>query len=328
MKILVLHDELSPDARPDELDTLVQANAVTHALRELGHEPSRLGFTLNLKRMAEAIGELQPDCVFNLVESVAGQGRLIHLATALLDSLALPYTGGGNEAMFVTSCKTMCKQVLAAAGIPTPRWFTPAMLNSHVGPMTGRYILKSVWEEASVGLEDDSVQDFDSPAKLRDELLARRERLGGQAFAEAYIEGREFNLSMLCDGNAVRVLPPAEIQFVGYAADKPRIVGYSAKWRDDTHEYHNTPRTFDFADADRALLGDLIRIAEQCWRLVGLRGYARVDFRVDNTGRPWVLEINSNPCLSPDAGFMAAVGRAGIAFNELVRRLIEDAKRL
>jgi D-alanine-D-alanine ligase len=328
MKILVLHDELSPDARPDELDTLVQANLVTHALRELGHEPVRLGFTLNLKRMVEAIGESHPDCVFNLVESVAGQGRLIHLATALLDSLSLPYTGGGNEAMFVTSCKTMCKQMLAAAGVPTPRWFTPAMLDAHVGPMTGRYILKSVWEEASVGLEDDSVQDFDSPTKLRDELLARRDRLGGQAFAESYIEGREFNLSMLCDGASARVLPPAEIQFVGYAADKPKIVGYSAKWRDDTHEYHNTPRTFDFADADRALLSDLIRIAERCWLLLGLRGYARVDFRVDNSGRPWVLEINSNPCLSPDAGFMAAVGRAGLTFNEVVRRLIEDAKRL
>ena len=225
MNILVLHDELSVDARPDELDTLVQANAVTHALRELSHEPTRLGFTLNLKRMAEAIGELRPDCVFNLVESVAGQGRLIHLATALLDSLGLPYTGGGNEAMFLTSCKPLCKQVLAAAGISTPRWFTPALLESHAGPVAGRYIIKSAWEEASVGLEDDSVRDFETPDELRSEILARRERLGGEAFAESYIEGREFNLSMLCNGRGPRVLPPAEIQFIGFAADTPRIVG-------------------------------------------------------------------------------------------------------
>jgi D-alanine-D-alanine ligase len=348
MKIVIFHDELSPDARPDELDTLVQANSVSHALRELGHESMRLGCTLNLERVARSLRDLKPDCVFNLVESLAGQGRLIHLATALLDSLGIPYTGAGTEAMFVTSGKTLCKQMLAAHGVPTPRWFTPESLTAHAGPMAGRYIIKSVWEEASVGLEDDSVRDFHSPEELASELAARQHRLGGTAFAESYIEGREFNLSVIageaglvpraaclrvsCTGgqaasrtNGPRVLPPAEIQFLGYAADKPRIVGYSAKWREDSHEFHHTPRTFDFADEDRRLLADLIGMAERCWQVLGLRGYARVDFRVDHENRPWVLEVNANPCLSPDAGFVAAAARAGLSFVNVVERLLSNA---
>ncbi|MBI4579127.1 MAG: D-alanine--D-alanine ligase [Planctomycetes bacterium] len=327
MKIAILHDELSPDARPDELDTLVQANAVTHALRELGHRAVRVGCTLNLKRTAETLRELRPDCVFNLVESIAGDGRLIHLLPALLDSLRLPYTGAGTDAMFLTSNKILCKQVLAAADLPTPPWFTLDSLTAHAGPIAGRYIIKSVWEEASIGIEDDSVQDVASIDRLRSELLARRDRLGGTAFAEAYVEGREFNLSLLGDGDGVCAFPPAEIQFVGYAADKPRIVGYSAKWREGSPEYRNTPRTFDFADGDRALVADLIRIAEHCWRLLGLRGYARVDFRVDAGGRPWILDVNANPCLSPDGGFVEAAARVGLSFTEIVRRLIEEVRR-
>jgi D-alanine-D-alanine ligase len=325
MKIVILHDELSPDARPDEMDALVQAAAIERALRELGHESVRMGLTLNLQRAADALRAIRPDCVVNLVESVAGQGRLVHLATALLDSLGLPYTGAGTEPMFLTADKTLCKQVLQAHGVPTPRWFSPQALAGYTGPVAGRYILKSVWEEASVGLEDDSVQDFHSAADLQRELLARRGRLGGCAFAESYIEGREFNLSILQDGRGARVLPPAEIQFIGYAADKPRIVGYSAKWREDTHEYNHTPRTFDFEDADRPLLAELIRLTEQCWRVLGLQGYARVDFRVDREARPWVLEVNANPCLSPDAGFAAAVTRGGLRFTEVVRMLIAAA---
>lgn len=325
MKILILHDQLSPDARPDEVDALVQADCVAAALKELGHESSRMGVTLNLQEAADRIREQQPDCVFNLVESLAGQGRLVYMATALLDSLGVPYTGAGTEPMFITSSKTLCKQVLTASGIDTPRWHTPESLAASVGPVAGRYILKSVWEEASVGLEDDSVRDFKNAAELRAELLARRDRLGGAGFAEGFIEGREFNLSVLADGKTGSVLPPAEIQFVDFAADKPRIVGYSAKWREDSHEYNNTPRTFDFVDADCKLLAELIRTAQRCWQVLGLRGYARVDFRVDEHNRPWVLEVNANPCLSPDAGFVAAANRAGLSFVQIIERLLADA---
>ena len=93
---------------------------------------------------------------------------------------------------------------------------------------------------------------------------------------------------------------------------KPRIVDYAAKWHAGSFEFCNTVRRFEFDAADRPLLARLEDVAKACWRLFGLRGYARVDFRVDAAGRPWVLEVNVNPCLSPDAGFAAAAARRGL----------------
>jgi D-alanine-D-alanine ligase len=123
------------------------------------------------------------------------------------------------------------------------------------------------------------------------------------------------------------VLPPAEIDFVDYAPDKPKVVGYRAKWDADSFEYHHTPRRFDFPAEDASLLRQLTAIAKDCWRILGVRGYVRVDFRLDRDGKPWVLEVNANPCLSPDAGFFAAAQRAGLGFEQVIERILADAFR-
>jgi D-alanine-D-alanine ligase len=163
--------------------------------------------------------------------------------------------------------------------------------------------------------------------ELRDEIRKRLEEIGAEGFAERYIDGREFNISILAGNDGPEVLPPAEIEFVGYSADKPRIVGYKAKWDEKTVEYRNTPRRFGFGMPDRPLLRALKGNALRCWDLFQLRGYARVDYRVDRNGTPWILEINSNPCLSPDSGFTAATGEAGLRYEEVIRRIINDTMR-
>jgi D-alanine-D-alanine ligase len=178
-----------------------------------------------------------------------------------------------------------------------------------------------------VGLEEGSVVCCGDTGELRHEMGKRLGELGAEAFAERYIDGREFNLSVLAASGAPEVLPPAEIEFVGYGEDKPRIVGYKAKWDDQAAEYHNTPRRFGFGKQDKSLLRSLKRITRRCWKLFGLRGYARVDYRVDRDGAPWILEINSNPCLSPDSGFTAATERAGLCYEEVIGRIIGDTLR-
>ena len=120
-------------------------------------------------------------------------------------------------------------------------------------------------------------------------------------------------------------MPHAEILFIDFPEDSPRIVGHSAKWDDGSFEYHQTPRRFDFADDDRDLLNELSTLTIECWNLFELSGYARVDFRVDRDGRPWILEINANPCLTPDAGFAVAADRAGLSFVALVERILQAA---
>ncbi len=123
----------------------------------------------------------------------------------------------------------------------------------------------------------------------------------------------------------MQVLPPAEIDFCAFPPDKPRIVGHQAKWDQDSFEYQQTPRRFVFPAKDKPLLSRVSDLARSCWGLFGLSGYARVDFRVDNDGQPWILEVNANPCLSPDAGFAAAVTEAGISYDEAIQRIVNDA---
>jgi D-alanine-D-alanine ligase len=113
---------------------------------------------------------------------------------------------------------------------------------------------------------------------------------------------------------------------VDYPEHKPKFVGYRAKWDQSSFEYGSTPRRFDFPSQDAALLTDLRRQSLACWELFGLRGYARVDFRVDVEGKPWVLEVNTNPCLSPDAGFMATAAREGLSPVDVIRRIITDTR--
>ncbi|MCW9039297.1 MAG: hypothetical protein OQJ76_02280, partial [Rhodospirillales bacterium] len=157
------------------------------------------------------------------------------------------------------------------------------------------------------------------------EIQARTSRFGGAFFAESYIEGREFNISVIEGVSGPVVLPPAEIDFVGFTPDRPRIVDYEAKWIEGSHAFDNTPRRFDFPGSDDGLLESLRKLSELTWNLFGLRGYARVDFRVGADGRPWILEINLNPCLTPDAGFPAAAKRAGFTYDNLIGHLLETA---
>jgi D-alanine-D-alanine ligase len=194
------------------------------------------------------------------------------------------------------------------------------------GKPSDTWIIKSVWEHASIGLDEKSLVEGVTPEMAFSLLASRASRLGGSCFAERFIDGREFNLTLLAGPKEVQVMPPAEIVFEDYGADMPRIVDYAAKWEKNSFAYQHTVRRFDFPPGDQPLLAALAVLARRCWEAFGLGGYARVDFRVDADGRPWVLEVNANPCLSPDAGYAAALAQAGLPFTEAVRRIMGDVQ--
>lgn len=323
MRVVVLFTPAPPDAPPEELDGLVQRDAVSAALRRAGHEVLELPFDLDLARAHAALRAAAPDAVFNLVESVAGSDRLAQLAPSLLETMGLPFTGCGAEAMTLAANKLLAKRILGAHGLPTPPW-----LEGHAAPAQPlargeRLIVKSAFEHGSVGLDDDAIWTLDDPGAVRARLREVCAARGGLWFAERFVEGRELNLSLIAVPGGAEVLPPAEIRFRDFGDGKPHIVGYAAKWQHDTFEYAHTTVAFDFPEQDAALLARLRTQALACWQAFGLAGYARVDFRVDTAGDPWVLEVNTNPCIAPDAGFVAAAARAGIPFDDLVQRLVD-----
>ena len=161
------------------------------------------------------------------------------------------------------------------------------------------WIVKSVWEHASFGLDDGCVVNSLTAARARiDHCHAQH---GGSWFAEQFIDGREFNVSVLEVDHKPLVLPIAEMTFVDFPSGKPKIVGYAAKWDEAAPEFYATQRSFADIATRRAR-----PYCQGCDKSAGthfaLRGYARIDLRMDADGVPWVLEVNANPCLSPDAG--------------------------
>ncbi len=333
-RVAILYNQPRDTAPAEERDVLVQVAAVHHALRSLGHDVVPLGCCLNLESVRQRLEQIRPDAVFNLVESLWGTDRLVLLITLLLDALEIAYTGAGTEATYLTTNKLLAKQLLRQSGLPTPDYLpaptpataAPISLTAPPGVAARRWIVKPVWEHASFGMTDDSVVWSTGDTDLLPRIEQREQATRRAHFAEVFIEGREFNLSLLAtDGPVPDVLPPAEIDFGAFPAGKPRIVGYQAKWDDRSSEYHQTPRVFDFDAADQELLAQLRHLSRSCWSVFGLRGYARIDFRVDESGRPWILEVNTNPCLSGDAGFAAALIQAGIGYDEAIQRILQDA---
>lgn len=327
MHVAILYNQPAADAAADDLDVLVQRDAVAGALARLGHTVSEVPCTLDLDSVHKRLEEIHPDAVFNLVESLGGSDRLMPLATVLLEALHLPYTGCRTPSIIDTSDKLRAKTRMISAGLPTPGWCTvpPAIPTPAAAFAPGAYIIKAVAEHASIGLDDTSVVNVSDPDELPILIHDRSRRIGRACFAEQFIDGREFNLSILGGEAGPEVLPPAEIDFSAFGDGKPRIVGYAAKWHSESEEYQQTPRTFALDETDESCVAELIDLAKRCWELFDLRGYARVDFRLDADGRPWILEINANPCLSPDAGFAAALQQAGIPFDTAIDRIVSAA---
>lgn len=325
MRVLILHDPVADGARPDELDTLAQVEAVSAALARLGHDVLARPFDADLGALRRALDALGADAVFNLVESVLGEGRLIHVAPALYETLGIPFTGAGFHAMALASSKLATKERLVREGLPTPPWHTPASLAERgAEPLEAeRWILKSVWEHGSLGIEADALVSTRDPRALAAALAARRPALRGEALAEAYVHGRELNVALLEDAGGPRCLPVPEIVFEGLPEGAPRVVGYRAKWDPDSPEWHATPRRFGTLAPE--LERELCALALACWHACGLAGAARVDLRLDERGRPTVIDVNVNPCLSPDAGFAAALERAAIPYARALERLLEAA---
>ncbi len=270
--------------------------------------------------MKYRLKDRRPDLVFNLVESMEGSSSWCFLPAMLLESMGIPFTGGSRENLYITTDKLLTKRLLSLFGLPTPPFATdPGFSPGFEGP----FILKPVREEASVEIDGHSV--YEKAGDARSALARKLAGHPGEYFLERFVDGREFNLSVLPGPDGPRVLAPAEIRFDGYDKDMPRVVGYRAKWIPDSFEYINTTRHFDFPPEDAKLLDVLTEMTRQVIHHFAVAGHARVDFRVAPDGTPYILEINCNPCISPDAGFCAAVEQAGINRSELMDCLCRDA---
>jgi D-alanine-D-alanine ligase len=313
----IIYNEPGFGAQADEIDVLDQVNYVEKHLFETGITVYRKGITSGFMDELAALASEKPDFVFNLVESINNKGELNYFVPALLNMYSIPYSGNPLEAMFITSSKTLAGKMMRNAGINNPVSYNPSKFQ-HLTP--GRkYIVKPIWEDGSLGITGESV--FECKPGFEEKLNGLDD---SHWFIEDFIDGREFNVSVLAGKESPEVLPPAEILFVNYDDDKPKIVDFKAKWEPESFEYINTVREFPGKNLNVKLEKNLREAAIACWHLFGLKGYARVDMRTDGSDNVFVIEINANPCISPDGGFVAATKEAGYPFIEVIQRIIND----
>lgn len=323
MHVIVMREAVGPDAAPDATDTVAQANAVRDSLEQNGWKVAELVLASDPTLVERSLRELRPDVVFNLVESHLGLSSLACVGPAVCRKANTPFTGCDEAALALAGDKAATRRVLGAAGLPAPPGVSLDEVRQGLFPGAGIYIVKSRFEDASLGLGPDCVIHAASGLELRRQMTCLASRLGGDCVAESFVSGREFNLALLAGPAGLMTLPLAEMVF-DPEYNGPAIVDYAAKWDEKSPSFAASWRSFDF-QLDAAAQDAMVTIGRRCWDLFGLAGYARIDFRLDAGGRPYVIDVNPNPCIAEDAGFTAAAARAGLSHQKVVELLVRDA---
>jgi D-alanine-D-alanine ligase len=308
-----------------EQGVIACAHAVAQALEVAGHRVALVPIHSDVELV---LAPYPPTrwAVFNLGEGL--EGRLFEEARIAwaLEAMGYSFTGSGGDAIARSTHKGRAKGLLVAAGVPTPPWqtfFHPSgVKESNLMALPFPLIVKPVAEDASLGVGPEAV--VRTPAALRERVAYVVERYRQAALAEQFIAGREFNISLW--GDAPEVLPLAEIDFSAFADPFQQIVSFAAKWEEDSFAYHHTPVVCP-ASVAPVLRDRIMAIAKRAWRAIGCRGYARVDMRVAADGTPYVVEVNCNPDISPDAGFFRAARAAGYDYTGMVAPILKLALR-
>ena len=315
MKVAVLFDGISALGKSPDLAILETVEAVECVLAANGQEPIRVPVNPD-GRWIERVRRAKPGLAFNLCEGVDGAAVLESSVISTLELLGVPYTGSGSWTTAACLRKNVVNTILDAAQLPVPRWRVAR--RGDPAPVVGfPAICKPAAEDASLGVEQRSV------VRSTRALLARLTEMHeewDEVVVQRFIAGREVNVGIVGD----HVLPIAEIDFSAMPDRYWRIVSYRSKWQTGSDEdIGSVPHCP--ADLPDALAAELGRIALAAWQVVGGRGYGRVDMRIDEEMRPWILEVNANPDFAPDAGLARMARTAGIDYASLVRLVCEQA---
>ena len=325
-RVAVIHNAVSPSRydllgeRQAVAGVLDAVEAVSIALSELDYEVVSVPMEPPVEEAVARLKSLDVDLVFNLFEGFSGCPETEAEIADVLVTLGVPYTGCPAPVLRLGLDKARVKEILRYDGIDTPAF---QVLNSEtVSAFRLRYpcIVKPCGEDASHGISQESV--VDSPCALKEQVARVSDSYGGRALVEEFIDGREFNVTVLSNSN-VSVLPVSEIDY-DLPSGAARILTYAAKWEPTSPEYGGTKAVCParITNGDRARIEE---VALHVFRLLGCRGYARIDLRADRKGRMNVLEVNPNPDISPGSGAVRQAEAAGMTYAQFIRTITEIA---
>lgn len=305
-----------------ECDCVVEQ--VEEALRAEGHEVTRACVHADVEALISELHDQRPELVFNLVESFADDmiGGLIGVA-GLLDLLQIPYTGGGPGEIYLQEDKALSKKLLAYEGLSYPHFATFAVDADFEtgGNLRMPLFVKPQRNDASLGI-DASTSLVRNATELMERVLNIHREFGDAALAEEFIEGREFYVGVLGNGQP-EPLPPVEMDFSGLPEDTPRVLDNAAKFDETSEKFQGTRAVL--AELDDELKARLQKAAVSAYRALRVRDYGRVDMRLAPDGEIFILEVNANCYLEQSGEFVMAARAAGYEYDALITRIVDLA---
>jgi D-alanine-D-alanine ligase len=324
-RVLILYNQpVLPSHHPEvesEHEILETVDDVEQALIKSSFVVGKLGVSHDPGALLHGLQRFRPDVVFNLFEGTGDDGNNEAYAAGLLHWLKIPFTGCPAQTLCQARNKVLTKHLLRSTGLPTADFLVIEDCAVPDCSLEWPVIVKPAFLDASVGLDQGSV--VCNQQELEQRVACLLDRYGPPVLVEEFIRGREFNAAVV-ELPELTVLPLSEILFVENRPGYWPIVTYDAKWRPESADYIATPPACP-AKVTSRLANRLGEIAKSAFRLTGCRDYARIDFRVRSPGRPYLLEVNPNPDLHPEAGFCATLKAFGICFEQFAAQLVQNA---
>ncbi len=323
--VLVLYNQpLLPRDHPDaesEHSVVRIANEMARILADAKYGVTTFGLGADPQTLWSVLKKRKPSVVFNLYEGTLHNAESESYVAGLLEWSGIPFTGSPPEALSLSRAKHTVKYLMQAAGLPTADFLAVDTLPAPRWPGTFPVIVKPAKLDGSVGLAQKSV--CVNQREVRERLAYLLTTYGPPVIVEEYLDGREFNVPLIELPN-LQVLPPLEVTFVTDAQNAWAIQTYDGKWERGSHQYETTLYHSE-VKLSRAAIRRLDRIALKAYRLLGCRDYARVDFRCNAAGEPFILEVNPNPEISEMAGFAGCLDEAEVPYKRFIVRLVEQA---
>lgn len=313
LKIVILHNDVPLGADVSE-DVLDQVDGVAKCLSKLNIDYTTIHIDDEITSAINSLVSQRPDAVFNLCEGVYGISGLEMNMAAVLELLRIPYTGSPSLSLGMCQQKDLAKAILTANGVSTPKY--RVLTGDEEYSLRGLkfpLIVKPVQEDGSIGITEESV--VRNRRELSEQINHVVKTYKQLALVEEFIDGREFNVALLGNNTPI-VLPLSEILFIG----KEKIVSYNAKWIKASRSYEETTVVCP-AELDEDALKKVKSVAVTAFRLLRCRDYARVDIRFSGE-TPYVIDVNPNPDIDPNAGYAYSLRAAGLSLEDFVERVV------
>ena len=320
MKITVLTYLDSENENSKDYDPVV--SQVARTLRRLGHRVSVLGVHGDVKRLIAGLSRRKPDLVFNLMEMFGDNVFGDIPVTGLLELLGVRYTGSGPGELYLSQDKGLTKKLLAFEDILYPRYaiFSRQAAFETGGNLRMPLFVKPLRSDASLGIGGKSL--VHDAAALMERVAAIHKELEDSALAEEYIDGREFYVGVLGNGQ-LKALPPIEVDFTGFPEGVPKVMDSKAKWDERSKEYKGTKSVI--ATLPDELRARLQKVAVDAYRALRVKDYGRVDLRLTDTGEIYVLEVNASCYLEKSSEFAMAAAASGLDYPRMIERVVNLA---